>query len=186
MSILTVAQLRSLVTSSLGDPALQILLDAEEAAIVAAAGGASEVTEYILTGWRHRLVLDQLAGSIASVTEYNGGVATVLAADDYRAEGYVLTRTGRGTNPSWRWASAVAVVHTPNVDNGEWERVQLDLVRLDLSRNPGVTQEQIGTWSVTYAGPTAVDDERTAILTSLGMGGRMVIVADDERSWVPF
>lgn len=181
---LSVTQLRQFITSSLGDEALQILLNAEAAAIIAAAGATGEVTEHIQTGYYHRIVLDRPAGTIASVTEYNGGVPTVLETDDYRAEGYVLTRTGRGTNPSWRWAPHVVVVHTPTVDTAEWQRVQVDLVRLDLSRNPGVTAETIGTWSVTYAGPTANDDERAAILASLGVGGRMTIVADDEwASW---
>lgn len=186
MAILTVADLRTLLTSSLEDDALQILLDAEEAAIVAAAGATGEVTEHISTGGYHRLVLDRPAGAIASVTEYIGGVATVLAADDYRAEGYVLTRLGNGTNQSWRWAPHVVVVHTPTAGTAEWQRVQLLLVKLDLDYQPGVTSETIGTWAVTKAANSVwnYDLERANILASLGVGGRMTIVADDEwASW---
>ncbi|HEY5275074.1 MAG TPA: hypothetical protein VIK38_00810 [Coriobacteriia bacterium] len=180
MAILTVAQLRTFITTPLEDPALQILLDAEEAAIIAEAGATGEVTEYLQGAWNHRLVLDHLAGTIARVTEHWGGTETVLSTDDYRAEGYVLSRLGNGTNQSWRWAPHVVVVHTPTTDTAEWDRVQVDLVRLDLSRNPGITAETIGTWSTSYAAPTAIDEERAAILASLGGGGRMTIVADDE------
>ena len=178
--ILTVAELRLLVTSSLEEPALQILLDAEEAAIIAAVGGTGEATEHIQTSGYHRLVLGRPAGTIASVTEYIGGVATVLSTNDYRADGYVLARLGRGTNPSWRWAPHVMVVYTPTADMADWKRVQAELVRLDLSRNPGVNAETIGTWSVTYAGPDTNDQERAAILASLSGSGRMVITGDDE------
>ena len=180
--ILTVAELRLLVTSSLEEPALQILLDAEEAAIIAAVGGTGEVTEHIQTNGYHRLVLGRPAGTIASLTEYIGGVATVLSTNDYRADGYVLARLGRGTNPSWRWAPHVMVVYTPTADMADWKRVQLLLIKLDLDYQPGVTAETIGTWSTQTSNNSVwhYDLERATILASLSGSGRMVITGDDE------
>jgi hypothetical protein len=56
-----------------------------------------------------------------------------LAADDYRADAYCLFRLDTGTNPGTYWKGQVKVVHTPPTDVRDRIRLQIALVKLDLS-----------------------------------------------------
>jgi hypothetical protein len=182
--LLTVDQLRTFVASGLPDSALQTLLNAAEQAIVALAGATGDVTEYLSAqqfygDGLHRITVARPIGTITSVTEHSGGVATMLDATDYRASGYVLSRLPNGTHPQWAWAHRVTVVYTPADDTSERERVQVELVKLDLSWAPGLVQQQIGTWSESYALPGSYEAERAAILATLGgSGSGMVVVGE--------
>lgn len=162
-------------STSLGDAALQTLLDAAEQAIAIHAGeyivssGADDEVNEILTprGIGPLLRLSRRAQSITTVVE---GTET-LAADDYelRSSGYVLRRLNDGTNPSLYWRNRVYVTYVPLSDTAERERVQIALVKLDLAYAPGVVQETIGAWSEQKANNSVwnYQQERAAILASL-------------------
>jgi hypothetical protein len=170
---LTPTQLRAFVTTELTDPALQTLLDAAASAIDALAGSAAEATEYKSGGYS-RIVLARLAAAVSSVTEDG----SVLDSTGYRASGYVLTRLDSSGNPSV-WGARIVVVYTASVEASERERVQLELVKLDLAQNPGLSSQTIGTWTEQYASNSAwnYEQERAAILATLGgSGGGMVVV----------
>lgn len=175
---LTVGDLRGYITSGLTDPALQKLLDAAYEAIGHQSGAAGAVTEFAVGGYS-TLILDRQASAITSVTERIGGVDVVLAANDYRHSGYVLTRLDTGTNPRSTWADTTTV-YDPVVDAAEWDRVAVALVELDLNYSPGVTSERIGDWEETKADNSAMNYaiERETILASLGSGPVMTLVSD--------
>jgi hypothetical protein len=175
---LTVTQLRQFVTSSLEDAPLQTLLDAAATAIVGVAGATGEITEHVSAwdGFYHRITVARPIAAITSVTEYAGGVETILAADDYRADGYVLTRLGYGTNPRWWfWGRHVVVVYTPADDTAERQRVQMELVKLDLNWKPGLTVQGVEGFTEQYA--ATYEQSRADILGTLGgASGGMVVV----------
>ena len=171
---LTVAQFREHVTSSLGDEAVQRLLDASAEAIIGALGQyASDgtATEEFPRVSGMSLMLSRPAESISEVVERaHFAVPLTLAADDYvlSTSGYVLRRLRTGTTPSIVWRPLVTVTYLPLSDLAERDRVQLELVKLDLAYQPGITQETIGSWSETLAqGDRTYQVERAAILASL-------------------
>lgn len=187
MALMTVAELRTHVTSSLTDAALQTLLDAAETAITARVGAADAISE------RHpTTVYDAASGTYATVTpspflyparrvatvtaitETVGGTVTTLAANDYRVwpGGWQIERLATGTNPRASWTGTVDITYAAASDVAERKRVQLGLVRLDLNHNPGLQSESIGDWSETYVSNSAMNYglEREAILATLGAG----------------
>lgn len=170
--MLTIAALREFVTSALPDDPLQVLLNAAEAEIIGVAGATGEITEHIHGYGLHRIVVAREIGTVTSVTEDR----IVLADDDYRVSGYVLTRIGTGTLPSWIWGSYLTVVYTPADDTAERQRVQMELVKLELNQDPGMSAETIGTYTGTYAAPSIYAETRAAILASLTTGGGMRVV----------
>ncbi len=173
MALLTVPQLREHVETPLPDAAVQRLLDDAEAAITAQVGPVGTVSETIEGGYS-TLILSRPVGAITSITA-NG---TTLAANDYRAGSYVLTRLGTGTNPASYWAGSVVVTYTPVADTATRQRVQVELVRLALTYNPGLTSETIGDWSQSFATGSGYNYqiEREAILATLGDATFMAVV----------
>ena len=170
---LSVAQLRTFVDSELGDDALQALLDAAAEAIAEVAGSTDAVTEYLAGGYARIVTVRQVA-SVTSITE--DGI--LLGTDDYRAAGYVLTRLATGTHPASRWGRESVAVYAPADEAAERDRVQLALVKLDLTHNPGLASERVGDWQEDYTSNSAFnyETERASILASLGTsGGGMVV-----------
>lgn len=166
--ILTVADLRTFVTSALPDAALQTLLDAAEAAIVGVAGATGEVTEYVAGGYS-RIVVGRQIGTLTSITEDD----VLLAATDYRGSGYVLTRLDDAGNPR-PWGTAVTVVYTPADDTAERQRVQLELVKLDLNYRPGLIAQSVEGFAEQYA--ATYEQSRADILDTLSPGSGMVVI----------
>ena len=169
MALLTAAQLRSLAPTSLEDAALEILLAAAEQEIDRHAGAAGDVTERFRAERPRVLGLARPAALVVSVTQQ--GVA--LDPTDYALEcgGELLRRLHDGANPAWRWWGHVTVVYTPVDDTASRQRVQAELVRLDIAFTPGLASQQIGTWTETYAtsGRTYAE-QRADILASLAGG----------------
>jgi hypothetical protein len=165
----------------LSDDALQLLLDAADAEIVRYAGDPDSAVEW-LVGGRRDLVLSRPATAVASVVEHIGGPSDpiTLASDDYEADptGYLLYRLGTGTHPRWRWWGRVAVTYTPTVDLAIRKGVEVDLVRLMISYQPGAVSETVGAWTTQLASNSAWNNskERDAILSRLVTHGRMLVV----------
>lgn len=166
MTILSADEAREHIETSLEDDALERLLAAAEAAIVERAGpNPTDDTETATAEERHSprgdlLMLSRVPGVIVSVTEGT----TELDPEDYaqRPGSGILRRVGRS------WWGPVTVAYIPEGDLAERIRVQLALVRLDLSATPGVTSERIGPWQQQTADGSTYAVEREALLASLG------------------
>lgn len=183
--LLDVGQFREHVTTSLGDDAVQRLLDAAEAAIVSRIGAAGARTERANGGYR-TIAVGHRVDSISAVTETIGTTTTTLNANDYRLrpDSYTLERLATGANPRWYWFGAVEVTYSPIDDEPLRIDVQIDLCRLALNYTPGETMEQIGSWTVQRVASAVWNNEteRDAILARLDPSpGAIVVGASD---WV--
>jgi len=165
---LSVSQFRAFNPApDLTDEALLILLDAAAEAIVAEIGYPGATTDR----FRPRgplLMLSRPALSITSVTEDD----TALAADDYELSpsGRILRRLDDGTSPRSYWYGWVDVAYLPRDDTATRQRVQRELVALDISHQPGLSSQSIGTWSETYSSGSTYAQQRSDILASLVSG----------------
>lgn len=174
MTILSVAQLEEHITTTLGDDALGRLLDAAEESIIERAGPA--IDEYLVTDTTERfaprgpvLMLARRATDIVLVTEYaHLALPTTLAADDYElsSSGNLLRRVQGGTHSSDHWNPEVAVTYTPYTDAATRQRVQIELVKLDIAVNPGLSMQVVGSWTEQYQSKP-YSDLREEILASL-------------------
>lgn len=165
----------------LSDEALQILLDAAEAEIVRFAGASDSAVDWRAGGQRV-IALGRPASSITSVVERaDRGTPVTLATDDYDADptGYLLYRRGDGTHPRWRWEPGrVVITYAPTGEDAIRTGVELDLVRLMISYQPGATSETVGSWTTQLASNSVWNNsaERQAILSRLVVHGRMLVV----------
>lgn len=179
MTLLTTDEFRAFVATGLDDPSLQLLLDAAEAEIDAAAGPVGSTLELVCGGYT-RIVLARPASAIGGITETRSNTVTTLAADDYLLYpgGYVIERLTGGTNSSWHWRGRVAVTYTPLDDADIRKGVQLDLVRLAITFQPGVTMETIGAWTQQMASNSTWNnsEERASILGRLTPEPMLAIV----------
>lgn len=179
MALLTTDELRLFPAfagrSDVSDDVLDILLEANEAAIERELGGpVGSVTQIISTPTESFFTLRRRAASVTSVTTSTDGVSTLLAANDYRLawDRRTVYRLGDGTNPSAYWPGRpgiTTIVYAAEDDEADRKRVQASLCALDLNDAPGVAMEQIGAWMETRqvsAGWNA-SVERRAILSSL-------------------
>lgn len=181
MTLLTVAEYRRFdAAADVEDDALQLVLDAAEADIVAAYGPHDSATD-VFPGGGRLLALAREAASITSVTETSpGGPTTTLATDDYRLSpaGAVLERLNTGTNQRSCWLEGrVVVTYVPVEQFAQRCVAQRQLVQLSLDFNPGLVSTTVGSWTEQYAQATDANrDQKAAILASLSAGPRMVIV----------
>jgi len=172
---LSVDQFRAFnAAANLSDEALLILLDAAAQAIIAAVGYSGQITEWLRGGRGPLLMLSRPALTVISIVEDD----TTLAADDWElsSSGQTLRRLDDGTNPRWYWYGRVDIAYLPRDDTAERQRVQRQLVQLDLSYQPGLASQTIGTWSETYAtgSQATYAEQRAAILASLSGGAWIV------------
>lgn len=169
--LLSVEEFRLLASSSLGDEALQLLLDAAEQAITARYGELGSAVVETYDGGQTYLFLRQRADEVTSITETVGTTETELDADDYRIrhDGLSILRLATGTNARSRWGGPVTVSYHPVDDTEERKRVQAELVKLDQDHQPGITSEQVGSWMVQRQQSSVwnYQAERDAILDSL-------------------
>lgn len=182
--LLTLDEVRQFVTfpvSDDADDALQLLLDATEADILAAAGASdASGVELIRGGW-DTLILSRPISSVSAVVDDVDGSATTLASDDYRftAGGYVLYRLSTGTHPGGRWGPLVQVTYTSPDTLARYQQVQAQLVRLALGYNPGLLSTRVGDWQETYQATNSVSGyatERESLLSTLSPGPSMVVL----------
>lgn len=177
MTLLDPTMFREHETTTLPDEALQRLLDAAEGAINRRFGSLASLTEH-RRGGGLLLFLSRPAGTITSITERYGDqlglTDVVMDLTDYTLlpDGQTLRREWAGTHRADRWTDDVIAVYVPADDTAERIRVELALVKLDLTHNPGLSSEQIGDWSETYADNSAMNYglERQMILDTLASG----------------
>ncbi len=165
----SVTMLRQFVVSSLSDAALGTYLQAAMDAIDDVLGPVT-VHERIRSCRGDMLSLGREAESITTVVE--GWGAVTLAADDYELSdsGMVLYRLHTGTNPGYHWHGRVHITYVRSDDTAARIRAAVALVKLDLSQQPGLASQSIGTWSETYAVGRSYEEQRDAILAGLTSG----------------
>ncbi len=161
--MLTVAELRKHVETPLEDDALRRLLDAAEEDVA----HFSAAVEYITP-----------AGTLLPLTFPASAITTVIENDvtlnvlDYElsSSGMLLRRLDTGPNPYRTWhRSQAKVTYVRRTNEATKEIVQVDLVRLDL-REPGIRQQQIGSWSESYGNALGTEGyraQRAQILSRL-------------------
>ena len=164
MSLLTIAEARALIASSLSDTDLQAAIDREESWLARVIGALSG--ERTQTVWVRDTDLDDpllLPRPTDSVAVTDGGTALDASAVRLFAGGTIIEKaTGSWTGPS------VAITSTPD-DEDEVKRVLIDLVRLTVTASPFVS-ETAGPYSYQRGGDDAVrsiDASRKRLAASL-------------------
>src|SRR5687768_12266599 len=138
-TLLTVDDMREHVTTSLGDDALERIINDNEAAIEALAGplGASVTEVHWTNGYESIIFLKrrpQITDSPATpliIEGYGYTDPVTLDTDDYYLDGYTLRRKDFGTNPGIWFTSPVAVTYTPVDDTDTRIGVLIALTKLE-------------------------------------------------------
>jgi hypothetical protein len=133
------------------DEDLQILLNGAAEAIVQAVGPAGALTERVRPHG-DLLMLARSPQWIASVVEDLERTAVTLDPSDYVLEGQTLRRLNSGPNPRHDWRGRTAVTYTPLDDLGERQRVQRELVELELNSAPGLLSMRLDSFQEMYEG----------------------------------
>lgn len=163
--LLTVPELQQHIETDLAAPALQRLLDSEEAEIVRRYGPHDDAV-FVGVGGGAYLFLPRPAAEVTTITETGGYVDPLeLEEDDYELlhGGRTVRRLSGGTNSAARWSPTVSVVYVPLSDTDQRRRVLVDLCRLDLQNN-ALAIERVGDYT---AHSKDYQRERERLLRSL-------------------
>jgi len=157
MSLLTLAEARALISTSLGDVAFQGVIDREEAWLARRIGALSGAR----TQTFHVRVADAddplwLRRPTSAVTVADNGVATT--AIRLLRDGTVVEKT------TGSWTGPVAVTSTPN-DAEEVRRVIVELIRIGVSAS-AYAAETIGDYSYSR-GADSPASQRDALVRDL-------------------
>lgn len=174
-NLVTVAQLREHVKTSLVDAALQRFLDAADQAVVARLGPLGNVTDVRFLRGERIILLGRVPGAVGSITELYDDNATsvVLAAGDYVLDGSTFRRLDTGPNPPDYWAHRTTFVYTPGDDTARRVIAIIRLCALDITENDsaGVVSRTVGQHKVDYGSQQARREEREAIWSELEAAG---------------
>ena len=167
-TLLALDAIRELVQTGLSDAALEVVVDAEDAAIVDLLGphtGTTTTTLSVSPGSRtRRLILHQRADSIEAVSEYwpddDPSEAVDVPASEFLLDrGFQLVRHGGNC-----WRDRVIVTMTPDRNLARRRAALVDLVRLRLQFT-GLASEDEGSHS--YSAIADHEAERQRILVSI-------------------
>lgn len=155
MSLVTIANVKALINTSLSDANLQAVIDRVEAQVSERVGEpqtdayATTITK-TLRGEGTYLFMPTEIYSVVSVTEDTNA----LTSDEYQTwAGGVIERLPSESN----WGDRVVVVYKPVDDRKKRTQVIIDLVRLVLERT-ALKHESIG-GEYAYTAPDNWDDE---------------------------
>lgn len=171
MSVLTPAEFRDAIDTGTSDTALQGLIDSAEFDIVAACGPLGTLEDRRRGGTRY-VYLSRRAASITTVVERYGDP---LGIDDvpmdptdwtFLPDRQTLRREWVGVHRNDRWADEVIVTYVILDDTVSRKRATINLVKLELAYQPGLTGQQLGAWAEQYRNVN-YEDERTQIFNSL-------------------
>lgn len=156
------------VTVAMSDEALQLILDGTWSALTAVAGPGGTITE-LRDGGGTYVILDFRAASIASISERWGDTTTELEATDYEIRGdrRSVRRRSDGDNPSTLWVGVVEVTYQAEDRDAALQLAQLQLMKLELSSNPGLAGFVVGNFSVQFQQGKSYQDLRADILASV-------------------
>lgn len=163
MSLVSVAEVRALVSTELSDDDLQDVIDREEAELASRIGpltGARTETFYP----DHSVQRLYLRRPTATVTVTSDGTALTLGDDDGE---YKLLANGTAlVYNANNWGEVVTAAYTPN-DELRVKRVLIELIRLTVTET-GFVSERIGQYSYQRAqAPGAVQATREALIRGL-------------------
>lgn len=165
MSLVTVAEVRAMVTTGVLDTPLQAIIDREEAIMVERCGAhyvnsTTRITETVQGNGYGQLFLSRKVSSVYRVTE--DGVVLSQTDGDFQVweSGGMLIRQASGTT----WGSVVSVIYVPYDDNERRKAVLIELVRLALDRMAMKSENVAGEYS--YTAPDW-EYERARLLRSL-------------------
>lgn len=170
--LLTVDEARLLVTTTLGDDALRMLLDAAEEAIDDAAGplGSDDGVATVVERYAPRGSLIVLTARAQSVTSIVEGTTTLEAAQyALAATGSSIRRLDEGIPVSW--VGDVVVTYVPRTNIASRQSAQAQLAQLFVSARPGVSSQTIGPWSEVYGQLKTLLGQRQDILSSITAAG---------------
>lgn len=167
-SLVSPADVRVLVQTSVPDADLQSLIDRVESEVVRHFGPhyatGQTVTEMLDTKNMGSLYLRRRLSAVTSIKEQSLSATTtlVLTSVQYRVWGEQgrVERLPRGSS----WADLVEITYTPENDNARRKSVIIDLVRLALSRTVMRSESVGGEYS--YSAPEW-EQERAGILSRL-------------------
>lgn len=170
---------------SLGDDAVQRIIDANEAEMVRKIGPHSRVGSpavEVHRGGLASLLPGQIVGSVSTVEETSDGHTwTLLAADDWILldDGRTLGRLSGGTNSRATWAALVRLTYVPRSNLEERILGLLEMVGMDVAAGVqagGITQRTMGSWSETYgSGDGSRETAKATILRRLHATGGIVL-----------
>jgi hypothetical protein len=163
MSLVTIAEARALINTSLGDADLQEVIDRVEAEITARIGAPQDDTYTVsiaktLQGEGQHLFLPAEIYSMVSIVEDD----VTLASTDYRYwSGGVIERLPEGDS----WGDVCVVTYKPADDRPRRKEAIIDLARLALNRTAMQAESVAGEYS--YTAPANWEKERRRILKRL-------------------
>ena len=150
-TLMTNADVRSLVQSGLSDAAFEYLVDAADADIVRTAGAHSgQLIEYHDAQRIQTLFLRRTPASVASieVTWDDGSTDYTVPATEYRVEGKRVIND-YGWNYYSGASARIKVTYTPVTDDARRRRALIELVRLSVT-DSGVAAKSIDGISTTF------------------------------------
>lgn len=130
--MITISDVRARFDTTLDDPTIQRIIDAELEALERAHGNGTRTDIFFPDHWQF-IHLTKPAATITSITERRSLTesAVTLATDDYRKiTSYTLMRLDTGTNQYKYWGAEVVIVYTYAIDQAMRDRILLDLVQL--------------------------------------------------------
>lgn len=184
--ILSAAEFKEQVATTLPDSVVEDLLTREQAAIERRLGPAYDgtaITETFVQELHENsepsLFLRRRIESVTSITEkisFQGAEAT-LTTNDYHVigdQGRIIRVGGywwgRTTRRDAYWGRVATVTYIPQDDTAEWKRALVELGRTVIQRTAFKSENIAGEYSYTAPGGTdaAWEKERTRILQTLG------------------
>ncbi|KPL89990.1 hypothetical protein [Herpetosiphon geysericola] len=132
-SLLTLAELRAVVTTGMDNADLQAVIDREEAIMTSRIGapndGIASITK-IVRGSATNVYLPHRIASVTSVEERDTGAYATVASDLYE----VWEDGGRIERLYVRWGARVRVVYVPADDRPKRKAATIELVRGAIER----------------------------------------------------
>lgn len=168
---LTAAEFRAAIlpaTVGMPDEALGLLLAGTWASLTAVAGPGGTITE-LRDGGATYILLDFRAASVTSISERIGDATTALDDSDWelRADRRSIRRRSDGENPSTWWIGVVEVEYEAEDAEALLELAQLQLMKLELTSNPGLAGFVVGNFSVQFQQGKTYAELRADILGSV-------------------
>ena len=170
MALVTIAELKEHIETDLSDTALQRIIDANDAMIIARFGALVAETETRYFGMVEvssaMFWLARMASAVTSAIETIGTTDTTLSADDYSLDsnGMILRRLATGTNGAEFWGEKVIVQYVPQDKTAQRTLALVNLCRIDIITN-GLKLEATGDYKAVSADYSA---EREKIIAELG------------------
>jgi hypothetical protein len=171
MSLVSIAELRALVQSTLTDGELIAVLDREEDEVIRRAGPHWEEDLAVVEfheGDKAHIFTDRPVDTIDEIViSYDDFVtSTTLTSADYRKDDRMLGGIQRLiANRPVRWTGLVRITYRPEDDTQQRKSILIELVRIALERQ-ALKQESIG-GEYSYRAPDDWNSERDKLFSRL-------------------